>query len=89
MLNLFEINQKIDALVEDMRHHHKALNACDDNFPYRADIKSNLAEKCAQIGHEYYTRGIFNDALKYYLQAVKQNHEHFQALNQIGLIKII
>jgi tetratricopeptide (TPR) repeat protein len=86
MLNLFEINPKIEALAEDVRYHHKALNACDDDFPYRADIKSNLAEKCAQIGHAYYIRGNLNDALKFYFQAVKQNPEHFQALNQIGLI---
>ena len=85
-----EIKIATDSLIKNLllevHYHHKALNTCNDNFPYRTDIKSSLAETYAQLGHLFYQSDKYDDAIKYYLKSIKLNHHHFQALHQIGLI---
>ncbi|MDF1758843.1 MAG: hypothetical protein P1U74_11215 [Legionellaceae bacterium] len=86
MTSLFKEAPQIQEHTIEVQYHHKALNACDNDFPYRTDIKSNLAEHYSQIAHIYYREHNFDEALKYYLKAINYNCMHFQALNQIGLI---
>lgn len=79
-------NSRIEQLYRDIMYHHKAINLCNDNFPYLTSIKTSLAEEYAQLGHELYKTKDYHNALNAYNKTIRFNPLHLPAYHQIGLI---
>ncbi len=82
--NNLEINTK--SFREDIKYNRKALDCCTQKFLYYRDIKTSLAEAYAQLAHVYYRANEYKTALNLYQKAIENNHHHFQARNQTGII---
>lgn len=74
-----------DVAKRDIEYHYKALKSCRDDFPYRKDIKSSLAEEHAQRGHGLYDETNYDGAIEEYYRAREQNPEHYPAIHQLGM----
>lgn len=78
---------KIDQVYINAIHAHYKIVKADDSVwsPLRTMHKSNLAEMIAQYGHYLYRNQRYQEANKYYTQAIANNPNHLTAYNQQGM----
>ncbi len=84
MMNPKDLDAQIKQLEVSIEYHHRALNVCSEDFPYRSDIQSSHTEQYAQLGHCYYQKNDLKKAIRLYLQTRATDPNHFQALYLLG-----
>lgn len=84
-INTQKNNDDLMRLMRNIEYHHKALNVCATDFPYRSDIISSTANEYAELGHRLYQTGRYEEAIRAYLRAREYDPDHFQSLNQLGM----
>ncbi len=76
--------QTIERLKKDIKYKKIALRYFSHDLRRQGELRSDIAEDFAQIGHLYFKICDYRTANEYYLLARKENPEHFQALNLLG-----
>ena len=70
----------------EIRRHYQIVKSDEITFsPLRTMHRSNLAEMTAQYGHYLYHHDRYQEAKKYYNQAIANNPNHLTAYNQQGM----